>query len=111
MSELQLCCGAIFIRLRDVSPQTTPHDDGKEAAGIPSSDTKGVFSGGEESQSVAQRTPDQFLTGGLGKKSVESNRVTQVVGFDVSQIGCRFLTCLRASPSSVRGRRVWVFRS
>ena len=111
MGELQLCCGAIFIRLRNVSPQTTPHNHGKQAAGIPLSDTKSVFSGGEESQSVAQRTPDQFLTDCLSKKTFKPNRVTQIVGFDVSQIGWRFLTCLLASPSSLRGRRAGVFRS
>jgi len=53
MGELQLCYGAIFIRLRDVSPQTTSHNRGKEAAGILSSDTKGMFSGSKETQSVA----------------------------------------------------------
>jgi len=52
--EFELRCGTILVRLRNVRPQTTPHDGGEEAAGIPASHTECVFGRREETQTVAE---------------------------------------------------------
>ena len=84
---LQPCRGGIFIAVRDVVPELTADECGKEPTGIGGTHDPGVFGGGQKGEACTVAWANQPVPLCLLEEGKEPRRIMQVIGDDVLEGG------------------------